>query len=53
MPDYQKLYHMLFNHITDTVESLQMIQRQAETMYINSEEPELTLLPGVEQPDVN
>ncbi|MCL2546874.1 MAG: hypothetical protein FWE06_06735 [Oscillospiraceae bacterium] len=53
MPDYQKLYHMLFNHITDTIESLQMIQRQAETIYINGQDPPLTLLPGVEQSEPN
>lgn len=51
MPDYQQLYHMLFNHITDTIESLQMIQRQAEMIYINSPDPEVTLLPGVEAPE--
>ena len=48
MPDYQSLYHMLFNHITDTIESLMAIQRQAEALYINSPDPELTLLPGGE-----
>lgn len=46
MADYQQLYHLLFNHITDTINSLQMIQRQAESMYIDSPDPELTLLPG-------
>ncbi len=46
MPDYQMMYHMLFNHITDTIESLQMIQRQTETLYMNSPDPELTLLPA-------
>ena len=51
MPDYQKLYHLLFNHVSDTIESLQMIQRQAETIYINSDDPPLTLLPKVEQPE--
>ena len=50
MADYQQLYHLLFNHITDTIESLQMIQRQAETMYVNSPDPQLTLLPGVAPP---
>ena len=44
MPDYQLMYHILFNHITDTIESLQMIQRQAESLYINHPEPELRLL---------
>ena len=56
MPDYRQLYHLLFNHITDTIESLQMIQRQAESIYINSPDPALTLLPGAEAPneaDVN
>ena len=44
MPDYRKLYHILFNEITDTIERLQEIQVRAEEIYINSPEPEITLL---------
>jgi hypothetical protein len=48
MPDYQMMYHILFNHISDTIESLQMIQRQTESLYINNPEPELRLLHDAE-----
>lgn len=34
MPDYKKLYHKLFNSITDTIECLQKIQLEAEEQYI-------------------
>ena len=51
LPDYQLMYHMLFNHITDTIESLMAIQRQAEALYINSPDPALTLLPGAALPE--
>ncbi len=40
MPDYQKLYHKLFNAITDTIEDLKNIQIEAEEEYINSCERE-------------
>ena len=49
MADYKMLYHLLFNHITDTVESLQSIQRQAESLYINQAEPDLKLIINNEQ----
>ena len=42
MPDYQKLYHKLFNAITDTIEDLKNIQREAEEEYINSFDKEST-----------
>ena len=50
MPDYQKLYTLLFNAVTDAVEELEALnlgrakerlvaaQRQAEEQYIESEE---------------
>ena len=50
MPDYEKLYHLLFNPITDAVEHLERkesslarfllmeAQRKAEELYISSEE---------------
>ncbi|MEG0272160.1 MAG: hypothetical protein RR639_03390 [Hydrogenoanaerobacterium sp.] len=37
MPDYQKLYTLLFNNITDIIGELQTIQQQAEDYYINEE----------------
>jgi len=38
MPDYQKMYHVLFNKITDVIGELQSIQRQTEEIYISGEE---------------
>lgn len=40
MPDYEKLYHLLFNRITDLIEELQELQQQAEELYIKSCEEE-------------
>lgn len=40
MPDYEKLYHLLFNSITDTIEDLKEIQIKAEEMYIEECEKE-------------
>jgi len=38
MPDYQKMYHVLFNKITDVIGELESIQRQTEEIYISGEE---------------
>lgn len=38
MPDYQKMYHVLFNKLTDVNGELQSVQRQAEELYIMGEE---------------
>ena len=38
MPDYQKMYHILFDKITDIVSELQSVQRQTEELYIIGEE---------------
>ena len=38
MTDYKGLYYQLFNKITDVIEELQEAQKQAEEMYINSEQ---------------
>ena len=40
MPDYEKLYHKLFNDITDTIDNLKKIQEDAETMYLDMCEEE-------------
>lgn len=37
MPDYQEMYYKLFNRITDIIEELKEIQKQAEELYIRSE----------------
>lgn len=40
MPDYKKLYHFLFNEISDTIEFLQQAQKDAEEMYLDMCEEE-------------
>ena len=35
MPDYQKLYHKLFNDISVTIENLQKAQQDAEEIYLD------------------
>lgn len=40
MPDYEKLYHSLFNAITDTIENLKEVQIKAEEEYIEECEKE-------------
>ena len=36
MPDYQKMYALLFNKITDSIAGLQEAQALAEQLYIDS-----------------
>lgn len=43
MPDYQKMYHSLFNDVTDTISKLQQAQQKTEEMYMNSKETILTI----------
>jgi hypothetical protein len=43
MADYKQMYAKLFNKVTDVIEELQEVQRQAENMYIESYEPEIVL----------
>ena len=38
MADYEKLYHLLFNKLTDLHEEIERIQQLAEELYIASEE---------------
>lgn len=40
MTDYEDMYFLLFNKITDTIQDLQKIQQQAEKMYIEQAENE-------------
>ncbi len=40
MPDYEKLYHKLFNEITETIDKLQKVQEDAEEMYLDMCEEE-------------
>ncbi len=36
MPDYENMYHNLFNRITDAIEILKLAQAEAERSYISS-----------------
>ncbi len=36
MPDYQKMYSMLFNKITDVMEELKTVQEKTEEIYVDS-----------------
>jgi hypothetical protein len=36
MPNYKKLYHKIFNKVTDVIEELQQLQIETEEEYINS-----------------
>lgn len=38
MPDYKKMYYLLFNEITNTIEQLQIAQQRAEELYMDSED---------------
>ncbi|MGI5985560.1 MAG: hypothetical protein ACOX7O_06865 [Oscillospiraceae bacterium] len=38
MPDYKKMYYVLFNKITDVIGELQVAQQRTEEMYIVGEE---------------
>ena len=40
MPDYERLYHKLFDEITETIEYLQKVQLDAEEIYLNMCEKE-------------
>ena len=42
MPDYQKMYHSLFNDVTDAISKLQQAQQKTEEMYMDSRETVLT-----------
>lgn len=51
MADYQQMYLKLFNKVTDVIEELQQVQRETEELYIQGEEPELTVLKPEEDDD--
>ena len=40
MSNYEDMYALLFNNITDVIEQLQNVQLQAEEMYLVDEEDE-------------
>ena len=37
MAEYKEMYFKLFNDITDTIEKLQQMQKDAEELFINQE----------------
>ena len=37
MYDYEKMYYMLFNKITDIIEELKTVQIQTEELFINTD----------------
>lgn len=43
--DYKKMYHTLFNAITDTIENLSAAQKQTEDVFIEGDEPQITIAP--------
>jgi hypothetical protein len=53
MPDYQKMYHSLFNDVTDAVTKLQQAQQKTEEMYMDSKETVLTSFPGTSEKKTN
>ena len=40
MPDYQKMYHSLFNNVTDAIRILQSAQQQTEEDYMEDTDEE-------------
>ena len=44
MPDYKKMYAMLFNSITDVISQLQEIQKQAEELYLDDTDPQIIMI---------
>lgn len=44
MPNYKEMYCLLFNKITNTIDELSQIQQEAEEMYINSDNHNISIL---------
>ena len=38
MPQYEEMYHKLFNAVTDAIEALKTAQKEVEDMYIKNED---------------
>ena len=45
MPDYRKMYHLLFRAVTKAVLILQQAQQECEREYIESEDARVAVLP--------
>ena len=50
MVDYQKMYIMLFNAVTDAISIMKKVQQATEELYMSVEEPAITVLG---KPDIN
>lgn len=44
MPDYKAMYFRMAHETAKAIDLLVEVQRECEEMYINAEEPELTVL---------
>ena len=44
MEDYKEMYLKLFRKVTETIETLQIVQQQVEELYMAQEEGKLVLL---------
>lgn len=53
MPNYQKMYHSLFNDVTDAITKLQSAQQKTEEMYMDGKETVLTAFPGTGEKKTN
>ena len=49
MPDYKEMYLKLFRATEKAINELIAAQQECEELYLNSEEPELKVLPFVQQ----
>lgn len=53
MPDYQKMYYILFNAMSESCEQMLLAMQQAEALYLTESSAPLLLVPdvdGVEPP---
>ncbi len=44
MADYKMMYEKIFNKVSDVITQMQIIQQQTESMYIESDEPDMKLM---------
>ena len=51
MADYKALYHKLYNRITDVIAELQQVQQEAETLYTEACDTEITMLESKNETD--
>lgn len=49
MPDYKKMYSILFNQVTDTIEQLKKAQQKTEEMYTDCDDTPLLIATSKEE----